>query len=81
MRKLLLFILFLATLNPASAEILQLEHEGFSVCLDCDRRGPILFHYGAQADSGTLPRESSYKIDEKGQCRRGDHWGPGDQLR
>jgi endonuclease G len=54
---------WLAFCNTASAEILQLNYEGFTVWVDCDRRGPILFHYMAQADSGSFPRHSSYYRD------------------
>lgn len=55
-------ILFLS-IGIASAEVRKIEYEGFTVWIDCARRGPVLFHYIAEADSGSLPRYSNYIID------------------
>ena len=49
--------------GAASAEIRRLEYEGFTVWVDCDRRGPIRFHYIAHPDRGSLPRHGSYVLD------------------
>ena len=61
----LLLWIFLAGLLPASAEILEIEYEGFTVWVDCDRRGPVLFHYVAEADSGSFGRHANYFIDSQ----------------
>lgn len=49
---------------PVSAETLKLDYEGFTVWLDCDRRGPVRFQYNAQRDSGNHKRKSSFYIDK-----------------
>lgn len=56
--------LLLLFLTSATAEILQVNYEGFTVWVDCDRRGPVLFHYVANADSGNFARHSDYEIDD-----------------
>ena len=55
--------LLLSNLTVAYAEIIKISYDGFTVWVDCERRGPILFHYVAEADSGSHERLSSYFID------------------
>lgn len=50
-------------LTPASAEILEIRYEGFTTWVDCDRRGPVLFHYVTEPDSGNFGRHANYFFD------------------
>jgi endonuclease G len=34
-----------------------LDYEGFTVWLDCEKRGVVKFRYSAQRDNGSPPRE------------------------
>ncbi|MGJ0484376.1 MAG: DNA/RNA non-specific endonuclease [Methylomicrobium sp.] len=47
----------------ADGNILKLDYEGFTVWLDCARRGPVKFQYNAQHDAGSEARTSSFKLD------------------
>ena len=47
----------------AHAETLKLEYEGFTVWLDCERRGATQFYYKADADSGSLKRSPKFFFD------------------
>jgi endonuclease G len=47
----------------AKAEVLELQYEGFTVWLDCDRRGAIEFHYVARKDTGSFPRQAKFTKD------------------
>ena len=54
--------LLLAT--SATAEVLQLDYiGGFTVWLDCEKRGAVKFRYNAQRDSGDFKRSSSFHLD------------------
>ena len=44
-------------------EVLRVDYEGFSVWLDCDRRGAVAFRYNAQRDSGDHKRSSDFFFD------------------
>ncbi len=57
------------SIGSAPAEILELQYEGFTTWVDCDRRGPVLFHYVAERDVGTLPRQSDYAVDTNVEAR------------
>lgn len=59
----LVFGFYLALGSPAQAEIIELQYDGFTVWVDCDRRGPVLFNYTAKKDTGNFGRHSSYDID------------------
>jgi endonuclease G, mitochondrial len=48
---------------PPSGKLLQLNYEGFTVWLDCEKRGAIKFQYNAQHDTGNEPRAKSFKLD------------------
>ena len=64
MKKLAIALTFLlAVAPPAQAEVIKIDYSGFTVWVDCDRRGPILFHYIADKDRGNFGRHSSYDID------------------
>ncbi|ANK82641.1 MAG: hypothetical protein TEF_18935 [Rhizobiales bacterium NRL2] len=45
------------------AQVMQIDYDGFTVWVDCGRRGAVLFHYMAAADTGNEERESDYEID------------------
>ena len=47
----------------AAQNIIPIPYEGFTVWVDCDRQGPVLFHYIAEADSGNFERHDGYKTD------------------
>ncbi len=57
------FLCALLFAAPTRADIVQIDYSGFTVWVDCDRRGPVLFHYIAQKDEGNFDRHSSYDID------------------
>lgn len=45
------------------AEILRLDYEGFTVWLDCGKRGAVKFRYNAQRDTGNHERASRFHLD------------------
>lgn len=47
----------------AGGHIQKLDYEGFTVWLDCARKGPVKFMYNAQHDTGNKARASSFRID------------------
>lgn len=49
--------------NASQDGVLEIHYEGFTVWVDCGMRSPVLFHYVAEADGGSLPRASGYAID------------------
>lgn len=54
---------FLST--PSHAQVLEIEYEGFTLYLDCARRGAVKFEYTAKKDTGSLHRKSSFTLDDK----------------
>jgi endonuclease G len=46
-----------------SAEIRQLDYEGFTLWLDCSRRGAVKFQYTLTKDQGNQKRHSRFYID------------------
>lgn len=62
-----LWIVWLALLPVVtSAEILRLDYTGgFTVWLDCSKRGAIKFQYNAQRDTGNFKRSSRFYLDLK----------------
>jgi endonuclease G, mitochondrial len=40
-----------------------LEYLGFTIWLDCEKRGAVKFQYNAQHDTGNEPRSKSFKFD------------------
>ncbi len=49
-----------ATVN---AEIRQFEYTGFTVWVDCERKGAVMFDYVLQMDIGNHTRSSSFYLD------------------
>ncbi|MGJ0485184.1 MAG: DNA/RNA non-specific endonuclease [Methylomicrobium sp.] len=52
--------------------ILKLDYAGFTVWLDCAKRGPVKFRYNAQHDTGNEARAASFRLDPKvpQECRQ-----------
>ena len=48
---------------PDNTEVLQLDYEGFTVWLDCSRRGAVKFQYTLTKDQGNQKRHSRFYID------------------
>jgi len=67
MRRLVL-VLSVAVLGIFSStsygEVLQVDYTGFSVWLDCERRGAVRFRYEIDKDTGNLGRLHSFKLDK-----------------
>ena len=53
----------LSPLSAVSADLLEITYTGFTVTIDCNRRGAVRFEYLAKADGGSLPRKSSFTFD------------------
>ena len=60
------------TSTPISSQILKLDYEGFTVWLDCEKRGAIKFQYTAQRDTGSQPRADKFTLDSNvpAQCQQ-----------
>jgi endonuclease G, mitochondrial len=56
-------LLLVSSLHLALAEVLQLDYDGFTVWLDCDRREAVRFRYNAQRDGGNVPRQPRFALD------------------
>jgi endonuclease G len=70
--KVLVAILILVShLSLAAAEVvsgvgptlLRLDYQGFTVWLDCERRGAVKFRYNAQRDQGDFKRQKTFYLD------------------
>jgi len=48
-----------------SNNLLQLDYEGFTVWLDCEKRAAVKFRYNAQRDTENFKRSSSFYLDPK----------------
>lgn len=55
-------LFFFCSLANAS-NILKLDYEGFTIWLDCDHRGAVMFRYNAQRDTGNQKRHKKFYID------------------
>jgi endonuclease G len=51
---------------------MKLDYEGFTVWLDCEKRGAVKFQYNAQRDSGSFPRVENFTLDPNvpAQCQQ-----------
>jgi endonuclease G, mitochondrial len=49
----------------SSNEIIKIDYEGFTIWLDCRKKGAIKFRYNAQRDTGNNKRHSKFYIDPK----------------
>ena len=57
-------ITIIVTSFPVTAsEIKRIDYEGFSVWVDCDKRGAVKFQYNVQRDTGSYKRLKSFHID------------------
>jgi len=48
-----------------SGNVLKLDYEGFTVWVDCVRRGAIKFRYNAQHDTGNHKRHDKFSLDSE----------------
>ncbi len=46
-------------------KLLQLDYEGFTIWLDCEKRGAVKFRYNAQRDTGNAKRSAKFFLDPK----------------
>ena len=46
-----------------TSEIKRIDYEGFTIWVDCDKRGAAKFQYNAQHDTGSFKRHKSFHID------------------
>jgi DNA/RNA endonuclease G (NUC1) len=46
-----------------TGDIIRLDYEGFSVWLDCSKRGAVKFRYNAQRDQGNFKRHGRFYFD------------------
>lgn len=44
-------------------KVIRLDYEGFTIWLDCSKRGAIKFQYNAQRDTGDFERSSKFYLD------------------
>ena len=51
------------SLTSHASEIKRIDYEGFTVWVDCDKRGAVKFQYNAQHDTGSFKRHKSFHID------------------
>ena len=52
-----------AKVTKLANDLLRLDYEGFTVWLDCKRRGAVKFRYNAQRDTGRLKRYKKFHLD------------------
>ncbi len=52
-----------AKVTKLSNNLLQLDYEGFTVWLDCKKRGAVKFRYNAQRDNGNFKRYKKFHLD------------------
>lgn len=61
-----LSVLLILLSFSAVAEVLRLDYTGgFTLWLDCEKRGAVKFQYNAQRDTGNVKRSSSFYLDPK----------------
>lgn len=46
-------------------DFLRLDYEGFTLWMDCEKRGAVKFRYNAQRDTGSLPRVEDFSLDPR----------------
>jgi len=51
--------------ESVSTNLMRLDYEGFTVWLDCSKRGAVKFQYNAQRDTGNFKRSNTFKLDPK----------------
>jgi endonuclease G len=50
-------------ITKPSNNLLQLDYEGFTVWLDCEKRAAVKFRYNVQRDTGSFKRKKSFYYD------------------
>jgi len=55
--------IFVTSFPATASEIKRIDYEGFTVWVDCDKRGAVKFQYNAQHDTGNFKRLKSFRID------------------
>lgn len=55
---------YLFNIISENNDVLQLQYEGFTLWIDCNRKGATKFRYNAQRDSGSFPRVENFSLDE-----------------
>jgi len=66
MRKFLFFLVFFLSSCGASSvpdRILRIDHTGFTLWIDCKKRGAQFFRYNAQRDTGNFKRHRRFYFD------------------
>lgn len=55
-----------------SSALMKLDYEGFTVWLDCEKKGAVKFQYNAQRDTGKFPRVEKFTLDPNvpAQCQQ-----------
>jgi len=53
------------TYTDQTSNLLQLNYEGFTIWLDCEKKGAVKFRYNAQHDTGNFKRSSRFFLDPK----------------
>jgi len=51
------------TATSTKSDLMPLDYEGFTVWIDCSKRGAVKFQYNAQRDTGNHKRHSSFFLD------------------
>ena len=54
----------LITLPMTAQDLTQLDYTGFTLWMDCTRRGPVLAYYSIGPDTGNIDKNISPRIDE-----------------
>jgi len=49
--------------EQSTQDLIELNYEGFTVWLDCSKRGAVKFRYNAQRDTGNFKRSSKFYLD------------------
>jgi len=59
----IIFFLFIFSFSIHAADIKRLDYKGFTVWVDCEKRGAVKFQYNAQRDTGNFKRKKSFYYD------------------
>lgn len=62
MKSIFLILLFLPSV--LTAQVRQIDYEGFSIWLDCQKRGLVAFSYSLGKDKSNIPRKHQFFFDE-----------------
>jgi len=49
--------------EQSTQDLIELNYEGFTVWLDCSKRGAVKFRYNAQRDTGNFKRSNQFHLD------------------